>query len=272
MQIHRTLFNPAIFVHTLCVKFANPRYLLLPILLVGVPAFALLISLSFSHMQLNDEAKKMIAKSVHAYISQPSVYLLLAFLFISDAIASGKLVAESDTLALLFTRPMTRFCYVLTRYLAAVIGTSFFMYCAILLAYIVALFYGVYTIDIGWLTVLSIVLSAASWCSMAIFLHSAAPVVAIITMFILFGCGGMGSIYSHAQEPTNAFLQILKTLILFLDQWFGDFMPNSIDLATMAAASAFDTYEFSIFISNIAFFILIAAFSLSCREFSYGSD
>jgi hypothetical protein len=38
-------------------------------------------------------------------------------------------------------------------------------------------------------------------------------------------------------------------------------MPSSIDLLAMTAASAFDTYEFAIFVSNIAFFLLIAAFA-----------
>ena len=49
-------------------------------------------------------------------------------------------------------------------------------------------------------------------------------------------------------------------------------MPTSIDLLAMTTASAFDIYELAIFASNIAFFILIASFALSCREFSYGSE
>ena len=272
MQINRTLFNPAVFVYTLCVKFADPRYWVLPFLLVFVPTFGLIATLSYSHVHLTDEMKKMLAIGIHTYTQQPTVYLLFAYLFISDGLAGGKLIAESDTLALLFTRPMTRFCYVLTRYLAAVTGTSILIYSAILSAHLAGLCYGVQTIDIGPLTMASIILTAASWCAMVIFIHSAAPIVAFLTMFILLGCGGVGAIYSQAQQSNNALLQIIKTVCLFVDDWFGDFMPTSIDLATMAAASAFDTYEFSIFVSNIAFYILIAAFALSCREFSYGSD
>lgn len=272
MQTSKTLFNPTVFAYTLYVKFADRRYWLLPLLLVIVPSFGIVISFVFPHAALNDEAKKMIAEVVHGYILQPTVYLLLGYIFISDGPASGKIVAESDTLALLFTRPMTRFCYVISRYLAAVLGTSVFMFAAILLAYLVGLCYGVPYIDIGLLTIASIILNAASWCSLLIFLHSAPPLVAFLTLFTLIGCGGIGSIYSQVEQSKNVFLELLKTVSLFVDQWFGDFIPSSVDLVAMTAASAFDTYEFAIFISNIAFFLLIAAFALSCREFSYGSD
>lgn len=270
--MNRTLINPAVFAYTLYIKFADPRYWVIPLLLMTVPSFGLIISLSFPHPPLTVEIQKMIAGGVHHYFVQPTVYLLLAYIFISDGPAGGKLVAESDSLSLLFTRPVTRFCYVFTRYFAAVVGTSILLLCALLMVYLVGLCYGITAIDISLLTLASIILNAASWCSLVIFMHSAAPLIAIMTVFTLMGCAGVGSVYSQAQQSTNAFLETLKTVCLFIEEWFGDFMPSSIDLVAMTAASAFDTYEFAIFISNIAFFLLIAAFALSCREFSYGSD
>lgn len=270
--MNRTLFSPAVFAYTLYVKFANPRYWIIPVLLMGLPTFALIIPFSFPHPPLTDEIQKLIAGGILHYFLQPIVYLLLAYLFISDGPAGGKLVAEADSLSLLFTRPMTRFCYVLTRYLAAVAGTSMLLSLSLLVVYLVALCYGVTAIDIGPLALASIILNAASWCSLVIFMHSASPLIAFSTVFILFGCAGVGNVYSQAQQSTNAFLELLKTICLFIDEWFGDFLPSAIDLVAMTAASAFDTYEFAIFISNIAFFLLISAFALSCREFSYGSD
>ena len=270
--MNSTLFNPAVFAYTLYVKFTNPRYWIVPLLLMGLPSFALIVPLSFPHPPLTDEMQKLIAGGIHSYFLQPMVYLLFAYLFISDGPAGGKLVAESDSLSLLFTRPMTRFCYVLTRYLAAVAGTSLLLSVALLVVYLVARCFGVTTIDISLLSVASIILNAASWCSLVIFMHSASPLIAFATVFILFGCAGVGNIYSQAQQSTNAFLELLKTISLFIDEWFGDFLPSSIDLVAMTAASAFDIYELAIFVSNIAFFLLIAAFALSCREFSYGSD
>lgn len=270
--MNRTLFNPAVFAYTLYVKFTNPRYWVIPLLLMGLPSFALIIPLSFPHPPLTAEIQKLIAGGIHNYFLQPIVYLLFAYIFISDGPAGGRIVAEADSLSLLFTRPMTRFCYVVSRYLAAVVGTSVLLSIALVVVYLVALCYGVNLIDISLLTVASIILTAASWCSLVIFMHSASPLIAFSTVFILFGCAGVGNIYSQAQQSSDAFLELLKTISLFIDEWFGDFLPSSIDLLELTTASAFDTYEFAIFVSNIAFFLLIAAFALSCREFSYGSD
>lgn len=271
-QMNRTLFNPAVFAYTLYVKFADPRYWVIPLLLMTAPSFGLVLTMSFPHPPLTEELQKLIAGGIHHYFLQSVVYLLFAYMFISDGPAGGKLVAEADSLSLLFTRPVTRFCYVLTRYLAAVVGTSILMLGALLLVYLVGFCYGITAIDISLLTVATIVLNAASWSSLVIFLHSAPPLIAIVTVFILMGCAGVGNIYSHVEQSTNAFLELLKTICLFINEWFGDFMPTSIDLLAMSTASAFDIYELAIFFSNIAFFILIAAFALSCREFSYGSE
>jgi hypothetical protein len=270
--MNSTLFNPAVFAYTLYVKFANPRYWIIPLLLMTVPSFGLILELSFPHPHLTVEIQKRFAEGVHYYFLNPTAYLVLAYLFISDGPAGGKLVAEADSLSLLFTRPITRFCYVFTRYFAAVIGISILLVCALFLCYLVGLCYGVSYIDVSLLTVASIILNAASWCSLVIFIHSAPPLIAIMTVFILMGCACVGNVYSQAQQSTNAFLELLKAVCLFIEEWFGDFLPSSIDLLAMSSASAFDTYALAIFVSNIAFFLLIAAFALSCREFSYGSD
>ena len=272
LQMNRTFLNPAVFAYTLYVKFADPRYWIVPILLIAIPSFSIVIPFSFPHPALTLDGQKLIAQGVYHYCLNSFVHLLLAYIFISDGPAGGKIIAESDSLSLLFTRPITRYCYVLSRYFASVVGTGVSLICALLIAYLVGLCYGITTIDISLLTMASIILTAASWCSLLIFMHSALPLIAISTVFILMGCGGVGNIYSQAQQSKNVFLELLKSICLFIDEWFGDFMPSSIDLVALTGASAFDTYEVAIFVSNIAFFLLIAVFALSCREFSYGSD
>lgn len=271
-KINSTLFNQAVFVNAFCTKFEDWRYWLMPLLALILPAFGMAVSLSMPHPALTAENQKDYAEFIQEYYTNGMVFSFVAYLFISDGPASGKLIAESDTLSLLFTRPITRFCYVISRYCAALVGASLVMCLSLLLAKVVGLCFGLTAIDISPLMFLSILCNAASWSSLMIFLHSASPLLAGLVYFILYGCSGVGAIYSRAEQSKDIFLEILKSVCLFIDNWFGDLLPTSVNLVSMASTSAFDLYEFSIFISNIGFFLLLAVFALSVREFSYGAE
>lgn len=271
-RLNSTFFNQAVFVNALCTKFENWRYWLFPLLILILPAFGMAVALSMPHAALTAESQKEYAEFIQEYFLNGMVFSFIAYLFISDGPSSGKMIAESDTLSLLFTRPITRFCYVVSRYSAAVVGVSIVMCLSLLLTKVGGLIFGLTAIDISPLMFLTIISNAFSWAALVIFLHCAAPLMAGIVYFILYGCANLGAIYSRAEHSSNLFLEILKTVCLFINEWFGDLLPTSVNLVAMASTSAFDLYEFSVFISNIGFFLLLAVFALSVREFNYGAD
>ena len=263
---------PAVFAYTLYIKFQDPRTLAPLLCFVFLPITLLIVPQLVPHDPFTPETKKQIADSVGGYFNSPAIGMLIAYLFISDGPAGRKLVAEADSLALLFTRPLTRFSYVLSKFCAGVIGSTVTLSLGLLATYIVGSCIGINQIDIGPLVFASLLCNSASWASLFVFFHSAAPVAAILVYIFLLGASGMGDIFTRAEMSTDPFIQNVTTVTLFIYKWFGDILPTPIYLPTVLSAASFDMYEIAIFVSNISLFLLLATFALSKREFSYGSD
>lgn len=272
MKMKNGLINPAVLAFSLLEKYTEFRNLLPLLILMLLPSFALIVPMVLPHGPLSDDMQQHAARGVIGYCTSPLILLLLAFGFVSDGIAGKKLVSEADALSLLFTRPITRFSYVITKFVAGVLGSTVVLSLALVIAYATGLYFGLNKIDIGPLSFLSIILNAASWTSLFVFWHSAQPVTAILCFTALLGADGMGQMFVRAESTNNVFIELYKSICLFIHRWFGDFIPGSINLAEMLAAASFDIYEFAIVVSNIVFFLFLASWALSKRELFYGSD
>lgn len=271
-RLMNQLVNPAIFAYGLYAKFADWRNAALPIILLLMPAFSLLTYLFFPHQAIDADSQKRVADSVAGYFYNPLVNMILAYCFVSDGLANRKFSGDSDTFSLLFTRPVTRFSYVLSKFAAGLVGSSLVLCLGLLLAWGVGYGIGVKCIDIGPLAVLSIICTAASNTSLIVFMHSAPPLVAIIGFTFLLGASGIGNTFVGTDSSNNQYLELFKSICLFINHWFGDLLPDSINLGQLLSATCLDTLEISIFVSNIAFYLLIASLALNKREFFYGSD
>ena len=268
----KDLINPAIFTYTIYVKFANWRILLPLLLIMFMPSFLLGLMMSFPHMEITANSQKQIAQILNMYFASPMVCIATAYFFISDGFAGQKLISEADPLALLFTRPITRFSYVISKFCAALTGGTLIFGCGLLIVYTLAFCLGLKNLPLDYLALPNLVCNMAAWTSLIVFMHSAHPFIALTGYFVLLGTSGMGSLFISTEHSDNSWLELFRDICLFIHNWFGDFLPSQIDLSSLMAAEAFDQYEFAVFLSNIVFFLLLATLALNKRELFYGSE
>lgn len=270
--MRKTLFNPTIFAYTLYVKFADWRNCVPLFLVMLLPTFSLCMTMLFPHPPLSEEMQRFAIKTIKSFFYDGRMCMLAAYLFISDGLAGRKLIAEAEPLALLFTRPLTRFCYVLSKFCGATVGVTIVFSLGMTLGILAALCYGIKPDPVSPLDWLTILCNAALYSALITMLHSARPAVAMLIFFMMLGTSGMGGMFTSFAKSGNDFLELLKTICMFIGEWFGDFAPQSIDLAALFSAQFLDKYELTIFASNIVVYLLLAGITLSLREFSYGAD
>lgn len=272
MKLNRTLFNPAIFAYTCWVKFMDWRRWLPLILLLFLPSFSIFIQMTYVHPTLSPDVQKEVVDNMKSFFQFPTVLLLGAYLFVSDGLVSLKVIGDAEPLSLLFTRPVTRFCYIFSRFTGALAGMSILFSLGMSFGLLTALYYGINIQSISLLDYLSIVANAAGFAAFFTFLHCARPLISIVSVITLMGCRGMAGEYSSYGTMDNKILETIKQTAIFLGNCFGDLLPSSQDFAKLLSASYVDYYTLVILLSNIVIFLLLAGLSLSKREFSYGSD
>lgn len=266
------IINPAVFAYTLYIKLSTVRNWIPLIILLFLPSFALYMQVTISGATLSPEDKQNLAKGLLGFFVSPTICMMMVYFFISDGFAGRKLIGESDNLALLFTRPVTRFSYVMSKFIGGTLGAFAFQAVGLVITALVALALNVAPPSLSPLMFLTLLANLAGWASLVTFLHCAHPLLAIFIVFMLQGFAGVGALFGNTNGPDMMILQIVRNICLFLHDWFGDFIPFKVDLVTMFSAITFDTYEFSIFISNIAFFLFISCIALSKRSFAYGAE
>ncbi|MBI5175779.1 MAG: hypothetical protein SFV17_05940 [Candidatus Obscuribacter sp.] len=268
------VINPAIFSFTLYRKFENARYLIPLVLIMLLPAFMVTMNHLYFGSATTVEMQKEQALSMVRFFCNPSLCFILSYLFVSEAFVNNKAVGDAETLSLLFTRPINRFSYVLTKFLAGTAGASLILIFAALLAYLTALAFGIAPIPLDPLLLLTILLNTAGSTAFFVFLHCLPGIFAISAYFVLLGCAGMGNGFSSIPNgsESNAMLDLIKNIILTIHYWCGDFLPTSINLQTLFAAEGIDYLELGVAVTNIFIFLYLAAQSLCARELSYGAD
>ncbi len=240
----------------------------IPVLLfLGLPCYMMLITV------IDSTEPEMAAKAVWNYFSTPTIYLLLAYLFISDGLLTGKPTGEPETLNLLFTRPITRTAYVLSKFLAGVIGSMVVMFISALLTLGAATILGITENPIDSYFAISIVLNSLIFSAFYVFLHCMPALLGLVAYLFLSGCQTVGDILSIGYTASAPmFFKYVKQGILFFNYWFGDVYPSCVDFSLIATSYYACTELIVVFLSNLSIFLFLAILMLSIREFSYGSD
>lgn len=241
-------------------------------MILFLPSFAIFIQMTYVHPDLTPELQKNTIEGMKSFFQIPSILLLGSYLFVSDGLVSLKVIAESEPLSLLFTRPVTRFCYAISRFTGALAGMSILFCLSMTFGLLTAFLYGFKIEHVSFLDYLTIVANSAGFAAFFTFLHCARPLISIIWVVTLLGCRGLAGEYSSYGVMDNKILETAKQIAIFLGNSFGDLLPSSLDLAKLLNATYVDTYTIVIYLTNIVIFLFFAGFSLSKREFSYGTE
>ncbi len=258
--------NKAIFDFTLHEKFSNWK-LQLPLLgFVIMPAYMLFLAVQSTPERIAASA------SVWQYFQSSAVYLFYSYLFVSDGFVSSRPTGDSTAMTLLFTRPITRFEYVMTKFLAASLGVIALLLPAALLTHVVSCFLGLppaFNVSVAASIVLNSMLASA----FVVFLHCLPGVLGVFTFLLLAGCAGVGDMFasptsSDIPEIMKHFAQIMRNI----NFWVGDFFCPFLNVSELSTGVTFDYTAIVVYLSNITSYLFLGTYVLVHREFFYANE
>lgn len=262
-----TLLNATLIRFNLWEKVKVWRVGIPIFLFMGLPCYMMLITV------IDSTEPEVAAKNVWHIFDTASIYFLLAYLFISDGLLTSRPNGEPETLNLLFTRPVTRTSYVLSKFFCGFVGSSSVLLVSVALTLGIATALGIAENPIDSHFILSICLNSLIFSAFYVFLHSMPSLLGLFSYLFFSGCQTIGDIMSigySASAPT--FFKYVKGAILFFNYWFGDVFPACVDFSLLASSYYACTELIVVYLSNLSLFLFLAIFMLSIREFSYGAD
>jgi len=262
-----TLLNAALIRFNLWEKVRAWRVGIPVMLFMGLPCYMMLITV------IDSTEPELAAKNVWNIFQSANIYFLLAYLFISDGLLSGRPTGEPDTLNLLFTRPITRTCYVLSKFFCGFFGSLSILLISIALTLGIGTMLGITENPIDAHFIISIVLNCLIFSAFYVFLHAMPSLLGLIAFLFFSGCQTIGEIMSisySSSAPT--FFKYVKGAILFFNYWFGDVFPSCVDFSLIASSYYACSELIVVYLSNLSLFLFLAILMLSIREFSYGAD
>jgi len=258
--------NKAIFDFTLQEKFSNWK-LQIPLLgFVIMPAYMLYLAVQSTPERVDAAA------TIWQYFESPAVYLFYSFIFVSDGFVSSRPTGDATSMTLLFTRPITRFDYVMTKFFAASLGVVALLLPAALLAFVVNSWLALPPVlDVS--LVASIILNSMLSVAFVVFLHCLPGVLGIFTFLFLAGCSGagdmfMGSTSSDIPELLKYFAQIMRGI----NFWIGDFFCPFLNVGELTSGVSLNYTAIIVYLSNITSYLFLGTYVLVHREFFYASE
>ena len=223
-MIKPTLLNRTLIRFNIIEKVSAWRVGIPIMLFMGLPCYMMLISV------IDSTEPEAAAKNVWNIFNNASIYFFLAYLFISDGLLTGRPTGEPETLNLLFTRPITRTCYVLSKFFCGFVGSTTVLSISVALTFGVATALGIVENPIDSPFILSIIFNCLSFSAFYVFLHSMPSLLGLVSYLFFSGCQTVGEIMSigySSSAPT--FFKYVKDAILCFNYWFGYVFPSCFD-------------------------------------------
>lgn len=201
--------------------------------------------------------------------------LVLGFLLVSDNVANSKNLSDGEYLSLLFTRPISRAGYVLSKWIAGTVGVAICVFIA----------YGNFTLGTlisghlimpDWIDAANIILNCLSAVALVV-LVSAVPMrlgmILLVAVFYISGLGPVVTTFSlkattTGQTSVATMTYALGAVLSFLQS----LLHQTIDLNEVLNSVTFSWEPVITYASNLSLYLLIATLVMSKREFYYASE
>lgn len=258
--------SPAVFLFTLYAKFSNPASIL------GLLFLAVVVPVLMSSIALDGRTADMLTQIV----SGPSLAMAISYTFIQDNIANTRQLNDGEYLSLLFSRPLARSQYIVSKWLAGSTGVFAIMLLNILTFNLAQSLQGRTTLvpTDSW-ALLNLALNALSYSALMVVIRSFPMRLGVAVFIILVYTSLIGSALNFSMSSYEAtlpiayyFIQGVSILSTFLQQ----FIYPSIDLYEIFNSTQFSWLPIVSYVSNVLLYLFLATMLLNRREFSYGED
>lgn len=262
--------NRAIFQFSFFNKFSG--YIDWTVILAVVLGPTLMLALVMANIE-NHDYRESVATYLFNNFSNSWLWMIIAYIFISDALVARRAVGDSAPLCLVFTRPLTRISYVVSKWVAGAIGILAIILPSALIFQAACLAFGISKIYVDGYMLGELAANAISYSALMVFLHCLPPGIGPITYLTMVGITNIGNtLASFNDKNANWFGHMMRELMVFLSFWLGDFTYPTIDVYTVLTSVTLDWHPIVVYVSNVILYLVLAALSMVHREFFYATD
>lgn len=201
--------------------------------------------------------------------------LVLGFVLVSDNVANSKNLSDGEYLSLLFTRPISRAGYVISKWIAGTIGVAICVFIA----------YGNFVLGTAmagqpmipdWIDAANIILNCMSAVALVVLVSTVPMRLGVFLLVVIFYVSGLGPMFTtFSLKATNAgqtqaatITYAIGTVLAFLQS----LLHQTIDLNEVFNSVTFSWTPLITYASNTSLYLLIAIIIMSKREFYYASE
>lgn len=262
--------NRAIFQFSFFTKFSG--IIDWTVLIATVLSPSLMLALGLANTS-NMATKEWAARNLFASYSNSWLWMMYAYVLISDALVARRAVGDAAPLCLVFTRPLTRITYVTSKWLSGALGIFLLILPSALLFQLTCVVFGVNCISVDGYMIGEFAANSISYAALMVFLHCLPPGIGVVTYLTMIGITNIGnSLAAGNDKDANSFAHLLREILVFLSYWLGDFTYPTIDVYTALTSVTFDWNPVVIYLSNVVLYLVLATLCMVHREFFYATD
>lgn len=259
--------SPAVYIYTLAAKFSSISSILGMLFL----AFGLPLMLSTGAM---DDA--VVDSIVVNLLKGSALAMGISYTFIQDNIASTKQLNDGEYLSLLFSRPLTRFQYIVSKWLAGSTGVFVIMLSNLIcfnLAQLAQSHSSLVLVD-GFVVV-DLLLNALSYSALMVLIRAFPLRLGLAVFIALVYVSLLGAALDFSSNNLAGDLPVMHYLFLAISgsaAVLREFVFPSVSIYESLNSTRFSILPFLNFASNLTLYLFFASALLNRREFSYGED
>lgn len=258
--------SKAVFLFTLLVKFSTWSSILSLLFL------ALVVPLILSSVAIDGRTADMLISLVNG----PTLAMAISYTFMQDNIANTRQLNDGEYLSLLFSRPLTRAEYIVSKWLAGSTGVFIIMIINILVFNLAQKAQGRSSfVEISIWSMLDLLLNALSYSALMVVIRSFPMRLGIAVFVVLVYASLIGPALSFSMssyESTVPAVYILFQTLVFISTFLHHFVFPGIDIYEVFNSSRFTLLPLVTYVSNVLVYLTLASVLLNRREFSYGED
>lgn len=204
----------------------------------------------------------------------PATPILVSYAIISPQVANSQRRKDGEYLSLIFSRPVSRCSYVMTKWLSGSVLTFAIMSLATSIAFGFAALLGRHPADVldGY-AVVDALLNCFSYTALIVFVSSLPHLWGVYAMVFVFYGTFILSVTIGSLQFLNSFaFNEGSQVLIALGRSIISTMTVGMDTYHVINTSPFPVADFAIYASNIVLYLTLAVFVMSKREFFYAND
>ena len=244
------------------VRMSRPSFIILVLLMVV--AIPMWLSSKCSNQPILAELFETF------FLTSPLLPSLIAYFLIRDQLANSKSLNDGEYMTLLFTRPLTRANYVLTKWTASGTLVSLLVFVQFVVFHTCQSLAGRSdTLFNSWCGLADIVLNSFGVTAAIMVINSLPPKVGTFVLVgLLYASMLISAIPQMQFSADHGFLNIIGQAGSFMQS----FMNPTIQTSAALNSVRFSCLPFLTYLSNVCTYLTLAVLILSKREFFYASN